>query len=228
MSKSPLGPSLQYSSTPIINNVPWTTDNPIDKQTQFIAAHSIIDMLDHFDLMASIYDRLIGPPNTGRLRQLLKLPTNGWLLDGGGGTGRVSSQLNDLVANIVVSDLSLRMLKKAQEKAISPVRAHIEHLPFPDESFDRILVVDALHHFCDQQEAIEDLLRVLKPGGRLVIEEPDFNHKGVKLLALAEKLLLMRSHFYAPEQIRDMIASYGYPAKIENDDRYTSWIVTDK
>ena len=185
-------------------------------------------MLDHFDLMASIYDRLIGPPNTGRLRQLLKLPTNGWLLDGGGGTGRVSSQLNDLVANIVVSDLSLRMLKKAREKAISPVRAHIEHLPFPDQSFDRVLVVDALHHFCDQREAIEDLLRVLKPGGRLVIEEPDFNHKGVKLLALAEKILLMRSHFYAPEQIRDMIASYGYPAKIENDNRYTSWVVTDK
>jgi hypothetical protein len=39
---------------------------------------------------------------------------------------------------------------------------------------------------------------------------------------------LMRSHFYAPEQIRDMIASYGYPAKIENDDHYTSWVVTDK
>jgi len=42
MSKSPLGPSLQYSSTPIINNVLLTTDNPIDKQTQFIAVHSIV------------------------------------------------------------------------------------------------------------------------------------------------------------------------------------------
>jgi len=29
-----LGPSLQYSITPIINNVLWTTDNPIDKETQ--------------------------------------------------------------------------------------------------------------------------------------------------------------------------------------------------
>lgn len=126
-------------------------------------------------------------------------------------------------------DLSIYFTNcKTREKAISRVRAHVEHLPFPDESFDRVLVVDALHHFCDQQEAIEDLLRVLKPGGRLVIEEPDFNHKGVKLLALAEKMLLMRSHFYAPEQIRDMIVSYGYPAKIENDDRYTSWVVTDK
>jgi hypothetical protein len=36
-----LGPSLQYSITPIINNVLWTTDNPIDKETQFKAMYSI-------------------------------------------------------------------------------------------------------------------------------------------------------------------------------------------
>jgi demethylmenaquinone methyltransferase/2-methoxy-6-polyprenyl-1,4-benzoquinol methylase len=35
-------------------------------------------MLDHFDLIASVYDRLIGPPDTGRLQQLLQLPTTGW------------------------------------------------------------------------------------------------------------------------------------------------------
>ncbi len=185
-------------------------------------------MLDHFDLIASIYDRLIGPPDTNRLQNLLKLPTNGWLLDGGGGTGRVSSHLSALVDNIVVSDLSLHMLKKAQKKPVRPVRAHVEHLPFSDNTFDRVLVVDALHHFCDQQEAVEDLLRVLKPTGRLVIEEPDFNHKGVKLLALAEKVLLMRSHFYAPEKIRDMIGSCGYSARIENDGRYTAWVVVEK
>jgi demethylmenaquinone methyltransferase/2-methoxy-6-polyprenyl-1,4-benzoquinol methylase len=185
-------------------------------------------MLNHFDLIASIYDRLIGPPDSERLQQLLKLPTHGWLLDGGGGTGRVSAHLNGLADNIVVSDLSHRMLKKTREKNVHPVQAHVEHLPFADEFFDRILVVDALHHFCDQREAVEDLLRVLKPGGRLVIEEPDLNHKGVKLLALAEKILLMRSHFYTPQKIREMIASCGYSAKIENDGRYTAWVVAEK
>jgi ubiquinone/menaquinone biosynthesis C-methylase UbiE len=185
-------------------------------------------MLDHFDLVASIYDRLIGPPDTERLQQLLRLPTEGWLLDGGGGTGRVSSHLNGLAGHIVVSDLSHRMLKKARNKKVRPVRAHVENLPFADEFFDRVLVVDALHHFCDQREAIGDLLRVLKPGGRLVIEEPDLNHKGVKLLALAEKMLLMRSHFYTPQKIREMIVSCGYSAKIENDGRYTAWVVAVK
>ncbi len=185
-------------------------------------------MLDHFDMLASVYDRLIGPPDTERLRRLLNLPAEGWLLDGGGGTGRVSAQLEALVDNIVVSDLSLRMLQKAPAGIVRGVRAHVERLPFGDDFFDRILVVDALHHFCDQREALADLLRVLKPGGRLVVEEPDFNHKGVKLLALAEKLFLMRSHFYTPQQIRDMIAALGYSAKIETDGRYTAWVVVTK
>jgi hypothetical protein len=44
-------------------------------------------MLDHFDFIASIYDRLIGLPDSIRLRKTLKLPTTGWLLDGGGGPG---------------------------------------------------------------------------------------------------------------------------------------------
>jgi hypothetical protein len=40
-----LGPSLQYSITPIINNVLWTTDDPIDKEMQFKAVHSIPRLL---------------------------------------------------------------------------------------------------------------------------------------------------------------------------------------
>ena len=48
------------------------------------------------------------------------------------------------------------------------------------------------------------MFRVLKPGGLLVIEEPDIRTFGVKLIAIAEKLLLMRSHFLAPEEITNL------------------------
>ena len=140
-------------------------------------------MLDHFDIIASFYDRLIGRPHTSRLRRLLKLPADGWLLDAGGGTGRVSNHFCTLVSGLVVSDLSHRMLVKAREKDIRPVQAHSEQLPFADGFFNRVLVVDAIHHFCSRHESISELLRVLKPGGRMVIEEPDFTHKGVKVLA---------------------------------------------
>ena len=175
-------------------------------------------MIDHFDLIASIYDRFIGIQDHAHLKELLKLPTDGWVLDAAGGTGRVSQQFNSMAGNLVVCDLSQKMLRNAQEKGkLLPTRSHIERLPFSDETFDRILIVDSIHHLCNPQEAISDMLRVLKPGGRMVIEEPDIHHFAVKLVAIAEKLLLMRSHFYTIEQIKKMFLNHGVKVTTEHD-----------
>lgn len=151
------------------------------------------------------------------------------MLDGGGGTGRVSSQFSEWIDGLVICDLSFPMLKVAQQKGnLYPIQSHIERLPFHDESFDRILIVDAMHHFSNQQQAIGDLLRVLKPGGRLVIEEPDINRFVVKLIALAEKIAFMRSKFYTPTEIRDMTISKGVSARIEYDRGFSAWIIVDR
>jgi demethylmenaquinone methyltransferase/2-methoxy-6-polyprenyl-1,4-benzoquinol methylase len=181
---------------------------------------------DHFDLLARIYERVIPPPDPADLIALLRLPASGRLLDAGGGTGRVSSALRPLVDDVLVSDLSLGMLEQASKKdGITPIRAHVERLPFLDASFSRIIVVDALHHFCDQEDAIADLLRVLAPGGRLVIEEPDYTRLVVKLVALAEKLALMRSRFLTPEAIATLARAHGRTAAVTRDDRFRAWIV---
>jgi len=186
-------------------------------------------MIDHFDLIASIYDRFIGIQDHAYLKELLKLPTDGWMLDAAGGTGRVSQQFSSMAGKVVVCDLSQKMLGKAQEKGnLLPIRSHIERLPFHEATFDRIVVVDSIHHFCDPREAINDMLRVLKPGGRMVIEEPDIHHFAVKLVALGEKLLFMRSHFYTPEQIMNMISSFNISISLEHDGRFVAWIIVDK
>ncbi|NTU63363.1 MAG: class I SAM-dependent methyltransferase [Chloroflexi bacterium] len=186
-------------------------------------------MIDHFGFLAPLYDHIIPPPDLSHLRERLRLPSTGRLLDAGGGTGRVSSQLRHLVDEAIISDLSASMLKQAQVKGrLQPAQAHAERLPFPAASFDRVVVVDALHHFCNQREAIGDLLRVLKPGGRLVIEEPDIHRLIVRFIALGEKIALMRSHFLSVEQIRDMVATHGYAAVIERDGQFTAWVMVDK
>jgi demethylmenaquinone methyltransferase/2-methoxy-6-polyprenyl-1,4-benzoquinol methylase len=186
-------------------------------------------MFDHFNLLAPIYERVIPPPDVGQLKTFLRLPADGLLLDAGGGTGRVSAQLRSLVDHVVLTDVSGGMLKQAiQKERFLLSLAHAERLPFPDESFSRILVVDALHHFCNQGEAVSDLLRVLEPGGRLVIEEPDLDHWQVKMIALAEKLALMRSHFYSPTAIGEMVERHGLSAEIRRDDTFTAWIIVDK
>ena len=186
-------------------------------------------MADHFDFLAPIYDRVISPPDPGRLKELLKLPSPGRLLDAGGGTGRASAALRPLVDHLVLSDLSRPMLQQSDRRGDhSPVQAHAEHLPFTTGSFARVLVVDALHHFCDQPAAIGDLLRVLMPGGRLVIEDPDIRRWQVKMVALAEKLALMRSHFHAPEEIQAMARAHQGRAEIVRDGQFTAWVVVDK
>lgn len=186
-------------------------------------------MVDHFDLLAPIYDRLISPPDTTRLQVLLRLPTAGWMLDAGGGTGRVTAQLQPLVGRLVVSDLSRAMLSRAASRdPLWPVQGRAERLPFPEAHFDRVLVVDALHHFADQPAAIRELVRVLKPGGRLVIEEPDIRYPVVRLIALVEKLTLMRSRFHPPEAIGTMITACGLTPDIERDGRFTAWVTADR
>jgi demethylmenaquinone methyltransferase/2-methoxy-6-polyprenyl-1,4-benzoquinol methylase len=186
-------------------------------------------MFDHFGILAPFYERVIAAPDVSRLSALLELPAAGRLLDAGGGTGRVSSQLRPMVDELIVTDVSYGMLAQAQAKSgLALSQAHAETLPFADDAFERVLVVDALHHFCDQSQAVAELLRVLKRGGTLVIEEPDLNSFKVKLVALGEKLALMRSHFYYPAEIKAMVEAHGGTARIETDGDISAWVVVNK
>jgi demethylmenaquinone methyltransferase/2-methoxy-6-polyprenyl-1,4-benzoquinol methylase len=186
-------------------------------------------VIDHFDLLAPIYDWVIPPPDPERLRELLKLPTQGRMLEAGGGTGRVSSALTPLVGALVINDLSAPMLKEAQGKGkLLPVQSYVERLPFPDGSFERVFAIDAFHHFNDHRTALGELLRVLRQEGRLVIEEPDITRFPVKLVALLEKIALMNSHFLSGERIRALVASYGLDAQIGCISDFATCVVVDK
>lgn len=159
-------------------------------------------LIDHFNLLAPIYEIFIKPKKPEELMARMDLPVEGALLDAGGGTGRVSQFLDGHAVGVVVADQSCRMLEEARGKpGLRPVCGETENLPFPDGFFARIIMVDALHHVASQRETIDELWRVLRPGGRMVIEEPDLRSLVVKLVALGEKLALMRSHFLRPEEI---------------------------
>ncbi len=187
-------------------------------------------LLDHFGFLAPFYDKLIKPKAPETLWEFAQLPTDGLLLDAGGGTGRVAQFMVEKAARVVLADLSLEMMSQAEEQAdLLRVCSHTEGFPFPEGSFARIIMVDALHHVCDQIQTARELWRVLAPGGVIVIEEPDLRTFSVKLVAIAEKFALMRSHFLSPP---DIAALFDFPqakVRIETEaDGFNAWVIVHK
>jgi len=183
-------------------------------------------MNSHFNLLARFYDRVMPFARLEQMLRVLDLPHAGSLLDAGGGTGRVAQALHPHVDWVVVADVSREMLVQARQKGLTVTSTQTEHLPFPEGTFDRVLMVDALHHVVDQAKTIRELYRVLKIGGRLVIEEPDFRTFAVKLIAVAEKLALMRSHFLVPAQIVQLFPPEA-KVRVESED-HTAWVIAEK
>lgn len=183
---------------------------------------------DHFDFAAPFYERVIPPPPLGPMLELLAIVPGARVLDAGGGTGRVAQVVARAGARLTVVDLSHAMLRQVRRKGgLAPAQAVTERLPFADGSFDRVLMVDALHHVIDQRQTAGELFRVLRPGGRLLIQEPDVDHFGVRLLALAEKMLLFRSHFLSGDRM--MALFDGLPARLSlRREDATLWLLAEK
>jgi ubiquinone/menaquinone biosynthesis C-methylase UbiE len=164
---------------------------------------------DHFRFVAPVYDHVFGAGGSAPdLAEPLALPTPGYLLDVGGGTGRVAQAFSAQTGGAVIVDVSLEMLRlTGRHDGLRPAVGQVERLPFASGQFDRLLIVDAFHHFFEYDTAVRELWRVLAPGGRIVLLEPDITRWPVKLIALAETLLLMRSHFFRAEQLHAMFAA---------------------
>lgn len=71
-------------------------------------------------------------------------------------------------------DLVFNSAKESNNKGILSIQAETTHLPLPNESFDFIVTTDVLEHVPDAKMAINEIFRVLRPGGKafIVIADP--------------------------------------------------------
>jgi ubiquinone/menaquinone biosynthesis C-methylase UbiE len=125
------------------------------------------------DLIAQGYDqtRRADAQVTERLRHHLQpAPGEQWL-DVGCGTGNYTATLAQTGAELVGVDPSEEMLRQASEKYPDTqwVKAHAEDLPFADGRFDGAITTLSIHLWDNLVKGFEQIHRVVKPGGRLVI-----------------------------------------------------------
>ena len=96
------------------------------------------------------------------------------ILDIGCGSGTLAKRLTEDGAAVTGVDPGAAALAQARA-AVPGARfeaASGEALPFPDDSFDGAVLLNALHHVPDPAAALAEAARVLVPGGRLVVVEP--------------------------------------------------------
>jgi ubiquinone/menaquinone biosynthesis C-methylase UbiE len=114
---------------------------------------------------------------------LLAVQPTDHILDIGFGPG-ISTKLlaaqatKGLVAGIDISDV---MVQQARGRNAAEVRqgrvelqqGTVEKLPYPDSMFDKVLVINSLHHWGDKQAGLREIRRVLKPSGLIaIVEQP--------------------------------------------------------
>jgi malonyl-CoA O-methyltransferase len=201
-----------------IEEISWAVKYTIEAEQLRIARH--------FDSTAPQYSPSISEQD-GRVQAILAETKNvKTVLDVGCGKGRYAALIKQHLpeADVYAVDVSDEMLRHVSP-TIRTKKASIQDLPYPDESFDLVYCVETLEHAPNPEAAIEEMIRVLRPEGRLVIIDKNLAKQGALQIETWEHWFdvdglthfLKRSNLQARSQ---MISYDGKPA----DGLFIAWV----
>lgn len=168
------------------------------------------------------YARLFGFPELaahrryGPLQDMLRAYGGNRVLDLGAGNGlySVGDALNRPGTTHFLADVSIRHMTRvvATGRALKlPIRGmacSAPALPLADESLDTVLLVEVLQFIDDDEAAVQEVARVLRPGGLWLCEQ-EHAPAGSALTRTAEARLRKRRAGYTPESLCGMAARAG-------------------
>ena len=178
---------------------------------------------EHFDRWSETYEqdsaaRWLREIQTQALAALA-LSGDDVLLDLACGTGAAVRDAAKTASRVVGLDLSPGMIAQARERAEAAGLTNVEfqvgdvsgQLPFADGAFTALVCTTAFHHFPRPRETIEEISRVLAPGGRVVIADANRRHPAVFALDLVLRVA-QGSHvgFRSPAQLMHDLCAAGF------------------
>jgi demethylmenaquinone methyltransferase/2-methoxy-6-polyprenyl-1,4-benzoquinol methylase len=184
----------------------------LDKQPGDVAAM--------FDDVAAKYDRTNDVLSMGQDRRWRRLVREAvgarrgdTVLDIAAGTGTSSEPFADAGVNVVPADFSLGMLAVGNRRRpdLAFTAADALRLPFAADSFEAVTMSFGLRNVVGTRDALEEFLRVTKPGGCLVICE--FSHPRSKAFRTVYSNYLMRSLPSIARKVSSNPDSYVYLAE---------------
>jgi SAM-dependent methyltransferase len=98
---------------------------------------------------------------------------DGKVFEDGCGIGSYLARMETEKNFVVGMDIEFARTLDARQKSPRVICGVGEHLPFPSDSFDLILSHEVLEHVQNDQEAVNEIVRTLKPGGRLALFCPN-------------------------------------------------------
>jgi demethylmenaquinone methyltransferase/2-methoxy-6-polyprenyl-1,4-benzoquinol methylase len=188
-----------------------------------------------FDEVAPKYDIVNDVLSMGQTRRWRRLVVDAVgakpgqrVLDLAAGTGTSSEPYADAGVSVVACDFSLGMLKvgKRRRPDIDFVAGDATNLPFADESFDASTISFGLRNVNEPKKALEEMYRVTKPGGTLVIAE--FSSPVVPVWRTMYTEYLMRALPAIASKVASNPTAYVYLAESirawPNQDGLAAWI----
>jgi SAM-dependent methyltransferase len=170
----------------------------------------------YYEELGEDFDRFMSSYDVERraalIAELFPEDTPASTLEVGCGTGAITRTYRARVGDLTVTDISERLaLRVAADLDAAGRAADATMLPFADGSFDLVVSSECIEHTPDPARAVGEMLRVLAPGGHLVLTTP--NRLWLPVVLAAQRFRLRRFQgnelFLGTRELRSVVSAGG-------------------